>query len=833
MGAAVWITSGASMQSSRRIRALGLVLWGLHILVLLVLPPGQAKTLLSDFIQFAIAALVVAACWVAFRRSGYFGRTFWGLATVAFSLLATGLGLGFYYDSLLGEASPHYWVVDMLVNAWVAPLVMCLFLDPETEQVARDWRRLLDFAQVGIVFGLLYLYSTNFVSPGAEFQPWRLVFVTDTLIMLGFLVNGKSMPPGPVRTLFLRFGYFRVVAVLTDLVFVLGMPEPLAGTMFDMVWSLDTVIALLVTTGWQGSGPTAPRLPATMHRRRLIVTQLMPLVFPVFIILIASQITRGQLVVAGVAIFTTLGITYARLLVTHREVEKSAKALRSSNNLLHSIMEGASEAIFVKDLEGRYILMNTPGARSVGRTVDQIIGHDDFALFSIDGAQRVREADQQVIQSGKAQIYEFAANVASVPRTFLTTTSPYLDSDGKVIGVIGVSLDVTDWRKLEEHLRQSQRMDAIGTLSGGIAHDFNNLLTVIKGYARLVLDDVQDPKLRAHIEHIDEASERAASLTRQLLAFGRRQVMQSKVIDLNALVANLGKMLKRLVGEDIRMVIVTEPNLGSVRADPSQIEQVIVNLVVNARDAMPTGGCLTIETATVEHEEIQTREHGTVLPGRYAMLAVSDTGVGMDAETRSRIFEPFFTTKEIGKGTGLGLSTVYGVVNQSGGSIWVYSEPGHGSVFKVYLPIVEESISVSPDKLLTGTSIRGTETVLLVEDDNQVRELARALLAACGYTVLVADSSTAALSVCENHVGVIHLLLTDMIMPGSSGLELANQLTASKPAIKVLFMSGYTNHSVLHRGIVDSGTHFLPKPFTPASLAGKVREILDLSVADS
>jgi signal transduction histidine kinase/ActR/RegA family two-component response regulator len=388
--------------------------------------------------------------------------------------------------------------------------------------------------------------------------------------------------------------------------------------------------------------------------------------------------------------------------------------------------------------------------------------------------------------------------------------------------------------KLEEsrtQLRQAQKMEAIGRLAGGIAHDFNNLLTVIRGYSRLLLDRAPATEIRNGLERIDDAADRAASLTSQLLAFSRRQVLQPKVFSLNALVQNLEKMLRRLISEDIDMRTILDADLGSVRADRTQMEQVILNLVVNARDAMPTGGKLTIETANVSLDESYASRHQTVQAGHYVSLAVSDTGAGIAPENLTRIFEPFFTTKELGKGTGLGLSMVYGIVKQSGGNIWVYSEPGRGTSFKVYLPLLTAPADSLAFEQAPVSTHRGDETILLVEDDEQVRELASEALSAAGYTALVADSPQAAISICRDHAERIDLLLTDVVMPGIGGRELAKQLTAIRSDLRVLYMSGYTPQAILHHGELEADTFFLQKPFTPSSLAAKIREVLDHSLA--
>jgi len=411
-------------------------------------------------------------------------------------------------------------------------------------------------------------------------------------------------------------------------------------------------------------------------------------------------------------------------------------------------------------------------------------------------------------------------------RVFLNNVVGFVE-DGHLVRVWGTQRDVTDQRHLEEQFRQSQKMEAVGQLAGGIAHDFNNLLTAILGNTQLLLRELPpgDSK-RGDVEEIRKASERAASLTRQLLAYSRRQMLQPVVLDLNVVVAEMDKLLRRLIGEHISLVTVLAPDLGRVKADPNQLEQVIVNLAVNARDAMPDGGKLTIETTNVDLDEVFAQAHLGSVPGPYAMFAVTDTGSGMDATVRAHLFEPFFTTKEVGKGTGLGLATVYGIVKQSDGYISVYSEAGHGSSFKIYLPRIATPVgsAAGPQK---GGPARGTETVLVVEDEPAVLSLSRRALEAQGYLVLAASDAAAALRVVERHGGMIHLLLTDVVMPGLSGRELADQLTGQRPGIRVLYMSGYPGDAVVQHGTLPAGSAFLQKPFSPDGLARKVRDVLD------
>jgi signal transduction histidine kinase len=395
------------------------------------------------------------------------------------------------------------------------------------------------------------------------------------------------------------------------------------------------------------------------------------------------------------------------------------------------------------------------------------------------------------------------------------------------LGLVVLSIDVTEGHRLEAQLRHAQKMDAIGRLAGSVAHDFNNLLSVILSYSKLVYDDLRavDP-LRADVESIHKAGEKAAALTRQLLAFSRQQVMAPRTVSLNDVLGECERMLRRLIGADIELVTRYDRNLSSVTVDPGQIDQVVMNLVINSRDAMPYGGKLTIETKDVLLDESYTSAHFGVEPGPYVMLAVSDTGSGMSKETQARIFEPFFTTKEKGKGIGLGLSTVFGIVQQSGGNIWVYSEPGNGTTFKVYLPVAAGTASESAPVTQPAT-LHGTETILLVEDQDEVRKVALEILRRFGYHVIEASNAGDAFLSVERHPRKIHLLLTDVVMPQMNGRELAERLLKIRPDLRVLYMSGYTENAIVHHGMLDSGIQYMQKPIVPELLGRRVREVLD------
>ena len=394
--------------------------------------------------------------------------------------------------------------------------------------------------------------------------------------------------------------------------------------------------------------------------------------------------------------------------------------------------------------------------------------------------------------------------------------------------MLGVATEITERKRLEEQLLQSQKMEAVGQLAGGVAHDFNNILTAIVGYTDLLAVEFgANSRQLEDLEEIRKAARRAAALTRQLLAFSRKQVLEPRVIDLNGVVMNLEKMLRSLISANIALKTALAPDLGAARADPNQLEQVIMNLAINARDAMPEGGTLTIETGNATLDENYAAQHVAVVPGSYVMLAVTDTGSGMSEETKARIFEPFFTTKPPGRGTGLGLSTVYGIVKQSGGNIWLYSEPGKGTTFKVYLPTVE-ALPADIGKVAPAEAVRhGGGTVLVVEDDEQLRRLTHRALAAHGYTVLEADRGRVALDIARRHKGMIDLLLTDIVMPDTDGRKLADTLRAARPGLRVLYMSGYPAGAIASHGMLESGVAYLAKPFTTDAITRKVREVLE------
>ncbi|HPQ17027.1 MAG TPA: PAS domain S-box protein [Bryobacteraceae bacterium] len=508
------------------------------------------------------------------------------------------------------------------------------------------------------------------------------------------------------------------------------------------------------------------------------------------------------------------------------EQRRWEEELRQANETLSAVINTGPLAIIAMDLEARVIKWNLTAEQIFGWREEEVLGKvlpvvpaDDLGFFH-GCLERVHRGETLAAADRRGEKKD------GTPVDIAIWHGPRRNGAGEVVGTVCVIADVTERKRLEEQFLHAQKMEAVGRLAGGVAHDFNNLLTVITGYSQMVADSMNaaDP-LRGYVEEVLRASESAAALTSQLLAFSRRQVVQPQVLDLNTLVAGMEKMLHRLIGEDIELVTLLSPDVPKVKADLGQLQQVIMNLVVNARDAMPEGGRLTIQTSAADAPQPDTPPN--LASGRYAVLSVADTGKGMDEETRRRIFEPFFTTKPRHKGTGLGLSTAYGIVKQSGGELWATTVLGKGSQFQVYLPAVEEDAEAAAPQVAVPSAWSGTETVLLVEDDAGLRKLMREVLRAKGFAVLQAGDVNEALRICERHLGPIHLFLTDVVMPCMSGRELAQRATVLRPGMKVIYMSGYTDIIAGQPEVIERDTPFLRKPFTPDELLSKVRAVLD------
>ncbi len=933
-----------------------------HGIVLVAWYGTEPASRWGDWIEAAAVLVAAFACGLAARRSGPFGKRVWRLLVFSLFLALLGQLAYTYYFDYLHVPPGTLWPSDILVFFWVVPAMMTLFLSPRDQNSGFRWLRFCDFAQVSalvLTLELSLLYMPSRWESSERDMSQRAFHVGVAffgLLALSFLVRGGLTRYRTARTFFLRMAaFFFIYAITTNTtLFAFATGDVQQGIWTDLLWTASYCILAVIASTWNDPESVEKDAVEPPSAGVQLLAQFSPLLIPAIVFPLVLRIAQEQFLWSFFLVMVSFVGASGRLFAVHRQLLNSSMELAKNLTLLQGITEGTTDAIFVKNLEGRYLMINSAGAAFLGRSVAEVLGKDDSELFDSGIGAQIMARDHEVVVSGEAQTYEEPAASGGVSRLYLSTKGPFRDPHGQVIGLLGICRDITDrkcaeeeirksqqklrihfehtplavvewdldfrvtawnpsaerifgfsreeaigqhasftvppqfrqhvnqvWEQLlnqsggtrstndnitkngriiscewyntplvddsgrvlgvaslahdvtervalEERLRQSQKMEAIGRLAGGVAHDFNNLLTVILGYTQIVADGVPaGSRLAESTSQIKSAAERAAGITRQLLAFSRKQVLSPHIINLNDTMLNLDSLLRRLIGEDIEVLTVPENDLGSVKADPGQIEQVIMNLALNARDAMPNGGKLTLETANVLLDDSYASEHQPIAAGRYVMLAVSDTGEGMSPEVQARIFEPFFTTKEVGKGTGLGLSTVYGIVKQSGGYIWVYSELGRGTTFKIYFPSVEQPAESPGGEKRANNALRGTETLLLVEDDPQLRQLSSSVLAHCGYRVLVANGPEEGLEVARANQKDIRLLITDVVMPGMNGRQLAELIQRESPKIKVLYISGYTNNAIVHYGVLDEGLAFLPKPFTLAALVGKVREVLD------
>jgi two-component system cell cycle sensor histidine kinase/response regulator CckA len=937
-----------------------------HVVLLTVRSGTQFASLWGDWIVAATVLLAVIACWSTSRRSGPFGKRVWRL--VSFSLALAFLGqvcFTYYFDYLHAHAGT-LWPSDILVFFWAVPAMMTLFLSPRDPNSGFRWLRLCDFVQVSTLalaleLSSLYVPSRWQVSErGMEVRAFYVGLVFFGLLAFSYLIRGLLTQYRTARAFFLRMaGFFFAFAITSNTtLYAFASGHYQQGNWLDLMWTVTYCLLVVIAAMWDAAEPSPVETVEAFAPGMQLLSQFSPLLIPAIVLPLVLKIAQEQFFWSVFLVMVSFSAAAGRLFVVQGQLLYSSQELQKNLSLLQGITEGTTDAVFVKDLQGRYLMMNSAGALFLGRSIEEIVGRHDGELFAAENGLQIMERDRAVIQAGETCTYEEVGISGGETRTYLSTKGPYRDVTGKVVGLLGIARDITDRKRaeeeirksqqrlrihvehtplaviewdpqfrvaawnaaaerifgfsrdeamgqhasfmvppafhqhvdqvwqglleqkggtrstndnttkdgriiscewyntplvdesgsvlgvaslvqdvtervaLEEKLRQSQKMEAIGRLAGGVAHDFNNILTVIMGYSQILTEGLPGAgRLTEATAQIRSTAERAAGITRQLLAFSRKQVLSPRVIDLNDIMMNLDTMLRRLIGEDFEILTVPGRDLGTVKADPGQIEQVIMNLALNARDAMPHGGKLTLETENMELDDAYASERPPLQPGSYVMLAVSDTGTGMSLETQAHIFEPFFTTKEVGKGTGLGLATVYGIVKQSGGYIWVYSEPDRGTTFKIYLPRVDEPAEAGRAEKPPARIQRGTETILLVEDDAQVRQLTASVLADHGYKVLPAAGTEEGLVLCRANHRDLHLLVTDVIMPGMNGRQLAEQVKQISPRTKVLYISGYTNNAIVHYGVLDSGLWFLAKPFSLSALVAKVREVLDASEA--
>jgi len=923
----------------------------------------------GDWIDTAAPIAVAIICWLVSREAGPFGKRVWRLVSVSALIAAVGQGLYTEYYDYLHAPLGTLWPSDVLVFFWVVPIMMTLFLSPNDPGSGYGWLRVCDFAQVctlALAVELSQIYVPSRWQAGGHAMQVHALYAGILffgLIAISFLIRGLLSGDSTERRYYLRMGAFLTLhaIVLNGTLAYQASGRYQQGGWPDLSWTLSYCFLIVISGTWSDreTGPTIESQSPTLQR----LAQFSPALIPAIVFPMVLRIAQEQFWWAVALVIVSFAAASGRMFLVQNELLISSRELKKNLALLQGITEGTTDAVFVKDLEGRYLMINPAGAEFLGRKVEDILGKDDSELFAPESGRSIMDQDRIVIASGITQTYEERNTANGINRIFHATKGPYRDAQGQVVGLLGICRDITGrkraeeeirqsqqklrfhfehtplavvewdlefrvtawnpsaerifgytrqeamgqrgsfivpasfrpqvdrvWQELlynkgdgasssarfarndnitkdgrliscewyntplvdesgrvlgvaslvqdvtervalEERLRQSQKMEAVGRLAGGVAHDFNNLLTVILGYSQIVAEGAPaGSRLAESIAQIKSSADRAAGITRQLLAFSRKTVLSPQVVNLNDILLNLDSLLRRLIGEDIEVLTVPANDLGSVKADPGQIEQVVMNLALNSRDAMPNGGKLTLETSNVTLDEAYAQRHEPSVPGRYVMLAVSDTGCGMSEDTQARIFEPFYTTKEVGKGTGLGLSMVYGIVKQSGGYIWVYSEPDRGTTFKIYLPRVDQPAEVSGADKRPASVLRGTETILLVEDDSQLRQLCSSVLSHCGYSVLVAGTPEEGIEICKANHRNIRLLVTDVVMPGMNGRQLAERIQHVCPKIRVLYISGYTNNAIVHYGVLDPGLWFLPKPFTLSALIAKVREVLDSGI---
>jgi two-component system, cell cycle sensor histidine kinase and response regulator CckA len=689
----------------------------------------------------------------------------------------------------------------------------------------------MDILQFGIiVFSafLVFFYIPSFQLVSDAQRLWYLSalhLTRDSFLALGYLYRGwRSRIPG-LRRLHFRLVAFFVAYELPSLLIPALQAKHWPFPLLSLITDVAPLLLLFTAATWQETG--VPAVQQRLTRRQGIVwTQAAAVVMPLSVVVLALRMPSQHLRLAWIMVTGSFVCYAARLLLMHREQSSTLSRLAAAEEKFSKAFRSSPAAITISRLsDGKFIDVNDRCLQLMNRTREEMIGKTsiDMGLFE-NPADRTRLADA-LRKNGS--VWDMSINFRARDTVLDTLVSAELvEIEGEPL-IIASILDMTEFKSVIQQLHHAQRMELVGALAGGVAHDFNNLLTVITGYSALALAKPMDSELTEEISQIKEAAGKAAGLTRQLLAFSRRQVLQPRNISLNKVIAPLEKLLHRTLGANIELLTSLDRDLGTVHADPAQIEQVVINLAVNARDAMPGGGKLLFETKNLDLSAPYTERGFEIPAGRYVMLAVTDTGTGIAPEHLGRIFEPFFTTKQPGHGTGLGLSTVYGIVRQSEGHVWVYSDVGVGSTFKICLPRVDSPAEVVKPLNLDPESLRGTETVLVVDDDVRVCELTAKVLSQYGYHVIAAHSSEDALRRAREFSDEIHLLVTDVVMAKGSGLELARRLKATRPGLVVLYMSGYPHLAITQDSVVNLGTITLPKPFTPSDLAREARRALD------
>lgn len=822
----------------RRLRtfaAVGLLLFVGHVAAILFAPATGAASLLSNLAQWASAMLAAVACLLAARRSGPNAVRFWTLLALSFALWAFAQLLWTYCQGILGMQLPVLSFAHLLFFFSFAPMALAL-LDPSPVESGVDWLRLFDGFQIALVVVTTYFYLLSVPALWPSQQSIAQTFaysmhVRNIMLTIAFGVQSllarepraRRMPSHLAMAFFL---YTSLNALAAYSLIWLRLSN--AGWV-DLAWSLPFIAFALVAAEWpQGADIAAPALSARETSVwKLLAINLMPLTIPLLVLYMSSRIAMADLAAAALAVFLSFLCYGLRMVVIHMRQNQALARLRRTEDRFQHLFARHPNPMWVADANDyRFLEVNEAALRKYGYTRERFLRMTALDIRPPEDIPKFIAIFNTFDSSTHLTTYRHRTSDGQIMHVEISAQR--LDFAGRNAVLVSVT-DVSERLRLEEQLRHSQKLEAVGTLAGGVAHDFNNLLTVIKGYSSILLESV--PGGSEHFQQvaeIDRAADRASSLTKQLLAFSRRQILRSESIDLNTIVHSVCRMLERLLGEDIHIHTALAPDLGRTKADPSQLDQVLINLAINARDAMPRGGVLSFKTSNLTFGDHRPPELVDLKPGAYVRLQVADTGTGMDPATLSHIFEPFFTTKDPGQGTGLGLSTVYGIVKQSGGHVMAESTPGHGAKISIYLPRdLAASASPSleqPSRMLPPST---GHTILLVEDDPGVRRLASEMLESQGFRVLAAANGNEAIKLCREFSGEIHLLLTDVVMPGLNGHELARAIQQFRPRLQTLYMTGYAEETMVRHGLGKPEARLLHKPFTPHALIQSVSQTLE------
>ena len=826
--------------TQRTFVVLGIAIFVAHVAVLLVYgirPPGPAWSNVLQLLLGVLAATLATIC--GFEEDSFSKRLRY--------LLAAGLWIWTAGQCLLtlSEYFLHRQLhSDHLLFFWPVTFLLAAALDPDRDKDRIDRTLLLDIIQVLIVaFALdLFLFEPSLGTPlaGANLDVlrWKARLIRDLVILGAIVLRARLSTTARIRQIYWRIAVVLAAYTIADGLYLYGQLawHFTPGQLWDVLWSIPRLLAVWVTAIW----PPAPAHPEPERCSRLckryLLLHTLPLCVPFGVLIFAGAIARYSFPLMMFMVVASMACAGVRLLITQNNELLANGRLEAMNEELANWKARYDEALIASgrvvyewDVLTDSITYSSSLQQNFGLSPETIGNRHSLWIERIhpEDRRKYNDALSRCLATGERLDCEYRVRLGTpeyrTVNDIANVTKINLTGRCHLTGVLS---DITEKRKLEQQVFKSQRMESIGTLSGGIAHDFNNLITVIQGFCEMAQKRITDPQANDDLKEVQGAATRAATLTRQLLAFSRRQVLQPQFVKVNQIIEDLHKMLQRLIGADIEFAVRLSPDAGTIHVDPMQLEQVIMNLVVNARDAMPRGGLLSIETANVEFDEESSRLHFGASPGPYVSLCVTDSGEGMSPEVQSHIFEPFFTTKPLGQGTGLGLATVYGIVKQSQGYITCHSEPGIGTTFKLYFPKIAGECkkvpeSASASKISLG---QGTQTVLLAEDDQHVRQFAEKILTDLGYKVLSADGAAMAQQLARGSSAPIEVLVTDLVMPGCGGQELAACIRAIHPKIQVLYMSGYAESA--HRGSFGPTDAFLSKPFSGQALAIRLRELL-------